>query len=114
MSVAKSLKRLDEKLLEAELLVTGGPPPLFRAGLQPARSRGFRPFRPFRPLTNLDCTGLHPRGSSGAPCREGSASATYSGLQRLGCPGVVICRTSSRERRQGYATTLLSSVKSKV
>jgi hypothetical protein len=47
-----------------------------------------------------------------APGRQSLwASSLHAGLQLVGCPGVAICRSSERECRQGYATTLLSSVK---
>src|SRR5882757_909127 len=53
-----------------------------------------------------------PGVSLAAPSRQW-ASSPYSDLPLEGCP-VAICRSSMRECRQGYATTLLSSVKRQV
>jgi len=57
---------------------------------------------------------LSPAASSAATCCRHPpaprANSQYSGLF-VGCRAVAICRSSARECRQGYATTLLSSVK---
>ena len=93
--VAKSLKGLSEKTLVAETLVTAGLHPMFRAGRQLAGSRSFR-----KRMANWRRAQRRLKGADVRRTDLGVVERT-----------VDMGRSSARECRQGYATTLLSSVK---
>ena len=92
------MKELDEKTLAAETLVPAGLHPMFRASQQPASSRSFR-----KRMANWRRAQRRLKGADVRRADLGMVERTVD----MGRSSACECRQG-----QGYATILLSSVKS--